>query len=95
MVEKAKVLMMVGAGDALKYKRENPNADSQEILRHIMSNFRAKSEFKVFAIAAASKALEYKEKNRNATEKEIMQKVMDESNEILKSSLESSTPDRE
>ena len=75
--------MMMAAGKALDYKKSNPDAESAEIMQHIMVNVGATGNAKISAIAAADRALKYKEENPRANDKEIMQRVMNESSEII------------
>lgn len=78
-----KLAMMIAASKAIEYKKKKPQADTEEILRHVMRAVNARGDAKIGAIAAATRAVKYKEQNPGAKDKEIMQRVMNESSEIV------------
>ena len=79
-------LAMINAADVvLKYKKQKPEADVEEIIKHVMKSLKVKGKSKIYSIAAANYALKYKEKKPWVKDKEIMQKIMNESGEIIKS----------
>ena len=84
-MKEIKVSMVVGVGKVLNYVKAHPNADTEEVMRHIMKSVDSKRDEKLAAIAAASRALKFKEKNPKANDKQIMQAVMNQTNEILTS----------
>ena len=47
-----KVTMIVAASSAVAYKKNKPNADAEEIMKHVMKGMDAKKDAKVFGFAA-------------------------------------------
>jgi hypothetical protein len=84
MISNIKLAMMLAATKALEYKKEHPDEEVEEMIKHIMHNFPSSSDAKVGAIAAANKAIKYKRGNPKMRDKEIVQMIADESDEILK-----------
>jgi hypothetical protein len=82
MNQDGKVVMMIAAGKALGYKKQNPGADHEEILKHVMNNIHGDKESKINAIVAANRALKYIQENPELGDKKVMQKIMDELDEI-------------
>ena len=82
-MQNSKMLMMVAAGKALDYKKMNPEANSGEVIQHIVNYIEALGHIKISAIAAADRAIRYKEQNPKSDDREIMQRIMNESSEIL------------
>jgi len=81
--ENPKVFMMVAAGKALDYRKRNPDASSNEIIQHVVSEVMSPGHVKVGAIAAADRAIKYKDQNPKMPDKDIMQRIMNEAPEIL------------
>jgi len=84
-IKDVRLAMMVGASSALTYIKKKPSADSEEVMRHVIENVRAKGDAKLAGIAAASHAIKFKERKPSATEKEVMQDIANRSSEILTS----------
>lgn len=82
---KEEVKMIEAVSEVFSFKKDNPNADSEKILRHI-SKFVKKypnRETKRAMIAAASKALSIFEQYNFLSEKEVIKRIMPELREIL------------
>ena len=79
-----KIGMIAAVSEALRYKKEHPKANDEEIIQHItdIATMERDKIKKMGMIAAASKAVSYIERNPNATEKEVIKQVMQESGEI-------------
>ena len=84
MEQETNVAVIVGATKTLKYKKENPNAEIEQVINHILREVSGKKDIKISAVAGASKAFEIKEKNPNMSDKEIIQRVMGEIEILLK-----------
>ena len=83
MLEDKKIIMIAAANSAISYKRQNPNAGIEEVIKYVMREVKSERELKVFGIAAASFVLNYLEKNPKASEREVMQSFSNESNNII------------
>jgi len=81
--QKLKITMMTAVSQALEYKEANKNADSDEVLKHMMENFNEAGTAKMASIAAVSKAIDYKLRKKFRTDKEIIQQVMKDSDTII------------
>jgi len=84
MGQEAEVAIIAGATKALKYKKENPRAEIERVINHILREVVGKKDIKISAVAGASKAFEIKERNPRLGDKEIIQKVMKEIDTLLK-----------
>lgn len=82
--EGVRVAMVTAASQALDYVTKNPNADTEEVLRHIMTNMHVRGDEKVGAIVGANKALKEKQQSGKAN-RVIVQDIMDQSEAILAS----------
>lgn len=80
-----KIKMISAANSALSYLNKNPNADTEEVIKHIIHHAKANKGRKIAEIAAANYVLKYKEKNPKATEKQAMQNLLNNINKILES----------
>jgi hypothetical protein len=83
MAEDKKMVMVQAGSLAYSYKKKNPNAEAEELIRHVMSGLGSKKENKVFGIAAADYVLKYLTKNPDAREKEVMQALVNQTASIL------------
>lgn len=83
-----KITMIVAANSVLSYKKKNPIAEAEEVLKYVMSSVDAKGDAKILGIAAANYVLKYISTHPNATEKEVMQSLTNEINSILDSTRE-------
>lgn len=81
----AKLSMIKAITYAIAYKNSNPNANTEEILQHVMKEIKTNRNAKIAAIVAASRALTFKEKNPAAKDKEILQAILNQFDEILES----------
>lgn len=83
MVDNEKIAMIVGASSALSYRRKNPSADSEEILKYVIKTIEVNKKAKVFGVAAANFVMKYISQNSQATEREVMQNLTNEIPKIL------------
>jgi len=83
--ENVKLEMITAASSALDYIKKNPNADSEQVMKHIIRSIKAEGEAKIAGIAAANHIVKFKEKNHKATQKQVMQELSNSMGEILKS----------
>jgi hypothetical protein len=78
-----KVSMISAASEALKYQNQNPSADSERIIKHVMSCLNSRTDSNISAIAAVNEVLKIKQKNPDFSDKKIMQTLMDNIEPIL------------
>jgi hypothetical protein len=78
-----KLLMISAASEALKYKNQNPSANSEKIIGHVLSSLNSKVDSQISAIAAVNEVLKMKEKNSYYTDKQILQELMNNTEKIL------------
>ncbi len=78
MIDNEQIAMIVGASAALAYRRKNPSADSEEIIKHIVSAIELDRDTKVFGVAAANFVAKYTTLKPQATEREVMQSLTNE-----------------
>jgi hypothetical protein len=83
MTKDVKLAMITSSSLALDYLKANPNADIEEIMKHVIQNASAKGDAKIAGIAAANHVIKYKQKNWRASSKEIMQNLTDSMNGLL------------
>jgi len=83
--ENVKLAMITAASSALDYLKKNPNADSEQVMKHIIRSIKAEGEAKIAGIAAANHVVKFKEKNSEATQKQVMQELSNSMRSILKS----------
>ncbi len=70
--------------EAFKYKKRNPLAAEDEILKHILKFARQESKgTKIGMISTASKTIQLLERNPRLTEKEVIGEVVKEIPDIL------------
>ena len=81
------VKMIAAATAALDYKRSNPGAGHDEVLKHIFSSTRSErdAESKIGMVAAASKAVEILNKNPGLKDKEVLRIVINEMPKMITS----------
>lgn len=84
--ENLKIAIMKAASMALEYKQNNPHADSDDVVAHVLSCIDEQGNAKICAIAAASKAIECKLR-KQGTDKEIIQRIMREGDDIIASTV--------
>jgi hypothetical protein len=80
MVDKAKrgIEMIAAVSEALKFRKANPSADEEKIMRHVMSflsEARSK-EAKISSIAAVNYALKMLRQNPKHTERAIIDEIV-------------------
>ncbi|MFH1711422.1 MAG: hypothetical protein ABH840_03875 [Nanoarchaeota archaeon] len=92
--ENTKLLMISAAASALDYLKKNPNADSEEVMKHVIRNIKAEDGKKIAGIAAANHVVKLREKNLKATQKQLMQDLSNSMDKILES-IESQNEDEE
>lgn len=63
--------------ETLNFMAEHPSAESEEILKHVINNIRAKGEIKLAAIAAADKSIKMRVSEPGLTDRQIIQKITD------------------
>lgn len=68
---------------ALDYKKNNPNASIEEVMKSVFIGARGSSAAKKGVVVGVSKAVKYLEQNPTLTTKAIMQRIMNELNEIV------------
>ncbi len=85
MIKDEKIAMIVGASSAYSYKKKNPYAENERIMRHVMMDIKAGRDVKIVGIAAANFVINYLNRNPKATEKEVMQNLANETGKILSS----------
>jgi len=78
-----KLLMISAASEALKYKNQNPSANSEKIIGHVLSSLNSKVDSQISAIAAVNEVLKMKEKGSYYTDKQILQELMNNTEKIL------------
>jgi hypothetical protein len=83
MAENKKMVMVQAGSLAFSYKRRNPNAEAEELIRYVMTELGSKKENKVFGIAAADYVLKYLTKKPASSEKEVMQSLVNQTPTIL------------
>lgn len=79
------IKMISAISEAFKFKKTNPKADSESILKHISGFVQEEKthDSKMAMIAAVSKAVSISEKYNFLSDKEIIRKVMPELKEII------------
>ena len=83
MAENKKIVMVQAGSIAYSYKKRNPNAKAEEIIRHVMREIGVKKDLKIFSIAAADYVLKYLTKKPSSSEKEVMQSLVNQTPTIL------------
>jgi len=78
-----KLVMISAASEALKYQNQNPSANSERIIRHVLSSLDSRIDSQISAIAAVNEVLKIKEKNVVYSDKQIMQALMNNIDKIL------------
>jgi len=84
-----KVLMISAASEALKYQNQNPSANSERIIRHVLSSLDSRVDSQISAIAAVNEVLKIREMNNQFNDKQIMQALMSNIDKILMRTQES------
>jgi len=82
-IKEMRLAIVVGISKALEYKAQNPRADMEDILQHVMKSIKAKGDAKLAALAAATRAIKYREKLPAEKGKKIMQLALDKTDEII------------
>ena len=77
--------MLKGRFAGLKYKKENPNAEHSDAIKHVSELAKQQRDpmAKMAMISAASHALTMKAKNPSLVEKELVARVMKEFPRII------------
>jgi hypothetical protein len=86
--DNSKLVMIAAVNEAMKFKKQHPNADAEDIMPHVMRTIQGisrDSDAKISAIAAADSTIKFMWKNPDATEKQIFQFILDKSSEIMDS----------
>ena len=78
-----KLLMISAASEALKYRGQNPSANSEKVIRHVLSSLDSRVDSQISAIAAVNEALKIKDINKGFNDKQVMQALMDNIDKIL------------
>ena len=76
-----KVQVMAIACRVLDYKRQNPSAEEEQIMKYAVRFLEGDDLFKLKAIAVVDKVLKYKQKN--TPDKVVIQKIMSELDQIF------------
>ena len=80
MVDKAKrgIEMVAAVSEALKYRKANPSADEEKIMRHVMSFLSEvrNREAKVESIAAVNYALKILRQNPKQIDRAIIEEIV-------------------
>lgn len=85
MIKDKRIGVIAAANLALSYKKQKPNADNEEVFKHVIKMLKLKKEIKIHSMAGVSFVLKYLESKPRATEREIMQKLANETPNILNS----------
>ena len=78
-----KLLMISAASEALKYQHQNPSANSERIIKHVLGSLDSRVDSQISAIAAVNEVLKIREMNRKLNDKQIIQALMDNIDKIL------------
>ena len=78
-----KLLMISAASEALKYQNQNPSANSERIIKHVLGSLDSRVDSQISAIAAVNEVLKIREMNHKLSDKQIMQVLMDNIDKIL------------
>ncbi len=83
-MEETKIRIISSVSEVFKFKKENPKADYESLIRYIVKIAREEKDKnkKIAMISAAAKAASYIEKNPLITEKEAIRKIMSEIDDI-------------
>lgn len=87
-----KLAMMITGSSALDFLKKNPNADSEQVMKHVMRDVRAEGEAKIAGIAAANFVIKLKEKGK-ITDKKALQELANSTSEILNSISQENAPE--
>ncbi len=78
------VELIPAIAEAFKYKKKNPLAAEDEILKHILKFAKQESKsIKIGMVSTASKTIQLLEKNPRLTEKEAIREIVKEIPHIL------------
>jgi hypothetical protein len=83
--DEIKIEMIRAASMALDFLKANPNAEIEQIMKHLMKNFSAVESSKLAGIAAANYAIRFMEKNPKSTQKQVMQNLTENIGNIIES----------
>lgn len=65
--------------EAFKYKKKNPLATEDEVLKHILKfSKQEKKNVKIGMVSTASKTIQFIDKNPHANEKEVIREIVKE-----------------
>lgn len=72
--------MISAVSETLSFKKNNPNSNDEEILKHISKFARTfkNKKTKLGVIAASSKALKIMQRNSQLSDKEVISKVLNQ-----------------
>jgi hypothetical protein len=78
--------MISAASEALKFRKENPSAEINQIMHQVskLAKEQRNSKTKIAMISAASKALELAERNPKFTERKVISELMKHLPELIK-----------
>ena len=82
-MKKRKISIMVAASRALDYKKNNPNAEIDEIMNSIMKDSEIIEFANISSVPAVTRVVKYKENNPSLSDREILQRIMNEIPEII------------
>ncbi|MBU3913644.1 MAG: hypothetical protein KKB21_03745 [Nanoarchaeota archaeon] len=80
-----RLIMIAAASSALDFLKKNPNADSEQVMKHVIKNLKVEEGKKIAGIAAANHVIKFKEKNPRKTDRNAIQNLSDSMSKILKS----------
>lgn len=83
MIKDAEIAIVNAVTEALQFMDKNPNVDSEEIIKRVMSATEAKSEAKISAIASVNNAIKLKRADNTLTNKQIAQQSVSDYQKFL------------
>jgi len=84
-ITKRGISMIAGVSEALKFKKQNPNASDDEIMQFVLNKSRniQLQESKVDVVAGVSHALKILAREPGLKDREIIERVMQEMKTIM------------
>ena len=73
MKKDVEFMMINAATKALEYRKKNPEALEEEIIRHVMNNLAVKPNMKIIGMASATEVLKIQKISKGSTDKQIIQ----------------------
>ena len=77
MIKQAEVAMVNAASKTLDIMEINPQADTEDIIRHVLDNLEAPSHLRVMGVAASNEVIKMRRANPEMTSKQVLQLFVD------------------